>query len=90
VSEKRLTDQDQLKEHCEKNNFQIIGNVNIVEKDIHEASNLVEYKINISPENLDSILKLTRSYAYRDEGSLLKLCKNLKYHLLRSPLQHLL
>lgn len=42
-----------------------------------ELGDLIEYKFNISAENLDSILQLNPSYSgYRNEGGLLKLVKD--------------
>jgi len=66
---------NQLEFQCLDHGFDIMG------KDIlttEEHLDNIEYKINITPNNLDSILKLNPIYAgYRNDGSVLRLNKEL-------------
>lgn len=64
----------QLELWRERFGFEIIGGQQLVEKTEHAAIDLAEYKINLSPQNLDSILKLDGYYiGYNKHASILNL-----------------
>lgn len=65
--------QEQLRHHATGFGYQTIGSRDIVEV-IDDRENSIEYKINLSPQQLDSIFKLNPLYSgYRNEGGLLQL-----------------
>jgi hypothetical protein len=68
---------EQLEYYTNEFGFKIIGDKGILETIHHQDSNLFEHKINLSPENLDTILKLNDFYkGYRYGGGILKLTKD--------------
>ena len=72
---------EQLRYQAKKSKFPIIGGGDILEIKEGEgaASDLIEYKLNLSPHDLNSILMQSDGYrGYRSSGgeSILSLCKN--------------
>ncbi len=68
---------EQLKYQAHLHNFKAIGGRDLLETVRHEDTELTEYKFNLSPENLDSILMLNPQYVgYRGGNGLLKLTKS--------------
>ena len=68
-----------LKEKAKEKRFNIIENTfnQVLEKFDHEDTGLVEYKINLSPRNLDSILKdISNAYFYKGDNNILNLYEN--------------
>jgi hypothetical protein len=67
----------QLEYYRVKNNIPLLGSSGeIIEHNRNEALDLVEFKINLSPINFDTLLKLNSQYiGYRAENSVLKLQK---------------
>lgn len=70
---------EQFEHQAQEYNLEKIGaNKPLIEKKPIATGEVVEYCFNISPENLDSILKLNETYAgYRNESGLLKLRENI-------------
>ncbi len=68
---------NQLEYQIYKKGFKTIDNRIAVETTYHDIDDIDEYRINLSAENFDSILKLNPTYVgYRNEGGLLKLVKD--------------
>jgi ankyrin repeat protein len=68
---------EQLKFQSRQMGFKVAGGKDFLEVKPTEMGDLIEYKFNISAENLDSILQLNSTYSgYRNEGGLLKLAKD--------------
>ncbi len=63
---------EQFKFHARENHFKIIGENDVYE--IRHSIGSVECKFNLSPDDLDAIMKLNSKYlGYRNEGSITKL-----------------
>jgi ankyrin repeat protein len=68
---------EQLKFQSRQMGFKLASGKDFLEVKPTEMGDLIEYKFNISAENLDSILQLNSIYSgYRNEGGLLKLVKD--------------
>ncbi|MES2961007.1 MAG: hypothetical protein V4694_01335 [Pseudomonadota bacterium] len=68
---------EQLKFQSRQLGFKKLSGKDFLEIKPGELGDVIEYKFNISAENLDSILQLNPIYSgYRNEGSILKLVKD--------------
>lgn len=70
---------DQLDYHRQRLGFPLVsGKENLVESEGYvETTNMVTYRINLSPDHLDALLKLSNAYAYRGENGVLKLNRDI-------------
>lgn len=69
---------EQLEYHRERLGIPLTeGADSLVTSIEHGSVDMVEYRINISPEHLDTLLKLSPAYGYRGEASILKLRNNM-------------
>lgn len=76
VTRKEFT--EQLKFQVRKNDIKVIGDKEILEVISYDQDDMAEYKFNLSPEDLGSILKLNPTYGYKGENGIESFSKSFK------------